>query len=349
MARTFTPDELSDIRKRLINGGQLTAEELAAIGMSGSEFDIILKEAKEKYGYIDILFQTNPELKEFLIYSIKNKLTAQEFQTRLTNTQWFISNGASISARTFSKNQYNSLIASIDKNDPDYKNKVKAAAGNTDYFRGLDTTMAELETVLTSKGISYTPEQLSTWASELYDTANEKNKSYIARWVNTKINFSTSTKGTGATNMADLTSYAQDQGLDINRDFGQSDVGGWLQRLDKGESLEAIKREIDVRASIGESESVQGLMKQGLTRKTIYSSLVNRYNTKLDRSDLTMNDVWFQKNSKDEKGNLLSGYQLDAKIKADKSLGWEFTTEAREEYGDYAFNILKDFGLTGGR
>ena len=88
MARTFTPDELSDIRKRLINGGQLTAEELAAIGMSGSEFDIILKEAKEKYGYIDILFQTNPELKEFLIYSIKNKLTAQEFQTRLTNTQW---------------------------------------------------------------------------------------------------------------------------------------------------------------------------------------------------------------------------------------------------------------------
>ena len=62
-----------------------------------------------------------------------------------------------------------------------------------------------------------------------------------------------------------------------------------------------------------------------------------------------MNDVWFQKNSKDEKGNLLSGYQLDAKIKADKSLGWEYTPEAQEEYGDYALNILKDFGLTGGR
>lgn len=318
----------------------------AQVGTDPSTFEEILKLARAKYGYIDVLFQTNTELIKFLTYAIENNLSPQEFQTRLTNTQWFISNGASISARTFSKNQYNSLIAGIDLND---EKAIKAAAGNTDYFRGLDTTKAELETLLTSKGISYTREQLSTWASELYDTANEKNKGYIARWANTKIDFSTGAKGTGATDMADLTSYAQDQGLDITRDFGQSDVGGWLQRLDRGESLEAIKKEIDVRARISESESVQNLMSQGLTRKTIYSSLVNRYNTKLDRSDLTMNDAWFQKNSKDEKGNLLSGYQLDAKIKADKSLGWRFTPEAREEYGDYAFNILKDFGLTGGR
>jgi hypothetical protein len=311
-----------------------------------TKFEDILRVAKSKYGYIDILFQTNPELVKFLTDAVEQNWDAEEFQTRLTNTNWFISNGTSISARVFSKNQYLSLIKGIDPND---KDAIKKAAGNTDYFRGLDTTMAELETVLTSKGISYTPEQLSTWASELYDTANEKNKGYIARWANTKIDFSTGAKGTGATDMADLTSYAQDQGLDINRDFGQSDVGGWLQRLDKGESLEAIKREIDIRAGIGESESVQGLMKQGLTRKTIYSSLVNRYNTKLDRSDLTMNDVWFQKNAKDEKGNLLSGYQLDAKIRADKSLGWEYTPEAREEYSDYGLNILKDFGLTGGR
>jgi len=309
-------------------------------------FEGILAQARAKYGYIDILFQTNPELVKFITDAVIGNWSAQEFQIRLTNTQWFISNGTAISARIFSKNQYNSLVKGIDPND---KEAIRKAAGNTDYFRGLDTTMSELETLLTSKGISYTPEQLSTWASELYDTANEKNKAYIARWANTKINFSASTKGTGATDMADLTSYAQDQGLDITRDFGQSDVGGWLQRLDKGESLEAIKREIDVRATIGESEQVQGLMKQGLTRKTIYSSLVNRYNTKLDRTDLTMNDAWFIKNAKDEKGNLLAGYQLDAKIKADKSLGWDLTPEAHEEYGDYGLNILKDFGLTGGR
>jgi hypothetical protein len=318
----------------------------AQVGTDPSAFEEILRLAKAKYGYIDVLFQTNTELVKFLTDAVTQNWSPEEFATRLTNTNWFISNGTSISARVFSKNQYLSLIKGIDPND---KEAIKAAAGKTDYFRGLDTTMAELETVLTSKGISYTPQQLSEWASELYDTANEKNKGYIARWANTKIDFSTGAKGTGATDMADLTSYAQDQGLDINRDFGQSDVGGWLQRLDKGESLEAIKREIDVRASIGESESVQNLMKQGLTRKTIYSSLVNRYNTKLDRSDLTMNDIWFQKNAKDEKGNLLSGYQLDAKIKADKSLGWDLTPEAQEEYGDYALNILKDFGLTGGR
>ena len=313
---------------------------------SGDSFNIILNEAKLKYGYIDILFQTDLELRAFLIKAVREKWTPEEFRTRITNTQWFISNGTTISARIFSKNQYLSLIKDIDPND---KEAIKAAAGSTDYWRGLDTTMSELETLLTSKGISYTPQELSTWASELYDTANEKNKAYIARWANTKINFSTGTKGTGATDMADLTSYAQDQGLDITRDFSQSDVGGWLQRLDKGESLDAIKQEIDIRAKIGESEQVQGLMKQGLTRKTIYSSLVNRYNSKLDRTDLTMNDAWFIRNAKDENGNLLAGYQLDAKVKADKSLGWDLTPEAHEEYGNYALNILKDFGLTGGR
>ena len=40
---------------------------------SSPEFAKILKEAKERYGYIDILFQTNPELIEFLTYAIKNK------------------------------------------------------------------------------------------------------------------------------------------------------------------------------------------------------------------------------------------------------------------------------------
>jgi hypothetical protein len=309
-------------------------------------FEGILAEAKNRYGYIDILFQENPELRKFLEDAVGGGWDADEFATRLTGTKWFISNGATLSARIFSKNQYLSLIKDIDPND---KEAIKKATSNTDYARGLDTTMAELETLLTTKGITYTPEDLSAWASELYDMGNEKNKGYIARWVNAKVGFSTGAKGTGATDMADLTSYAQDQGLDITRDFGQSDIGGWLQRLDKGESLDAIKKEIDVRASIGESEQVQGLMKQGLTRKTIYASLVNRYNTKLDRMDKTMNDAWFQKNAKDEKGNLLPGYELDKKIMADKSTGWDLTPEAHQEYGDYAINILKDFGLTGGR
>ena len=346
MAKTFTPEEINDIIRRMNKGEKLTPEESAAIGISLSGFDSILALAKSKYGYIDILFQTNEELIKFLTKAIKEGWTPEEFGTRLTNTNWFISNGSTISARIFSKNQYLSLIKGI---DPNNKEAIKAAAGNTDYFRGLDTTMAELESLLTLKGISYTQTELSLWASELYDTANEKNKSYIARWVNTKINFSTGTKGTAATDLENITTYVQDQGLDIAKDFSQSDVGTWLQRLDKGESLAAIKKEIETRATIGESESVQNLMKQGLTRKTIYSSLVNRYNTKLDRSDLTMNDAWFQKNSKDEKGNLLSGYQLDAKIKADPSLGWDFTPEAQQEVGDYALSILKDFGLTGGR
>lgn len=328
------------------SGGVVSSTDTPAVPKKWEE---ILALAKEKYGYIDILFLENEELQALLIKAVDEEWEPSEFATRLTGTQWFISNGSQISERKFSKNKYESLIASLDKNDPKYADKVKAATANTDYARGLDTTKAYLETQLTQKGISYTPEDLTAWAADLYDTANEKNASYISRYLNLKIGFSTSTKGAGATDMASLTEYAQDQGLDVNRDFSQSDIGKWMQRLDKGESLDAIKKEIDAVASVGETEQVQNLMKQGLTRKTIYSSLVNRYNTKLDRMDKTMNDPWFQKNAKDEKGNLLPGYELDKKIMADKSTGWDLSPEAHQEYSDYALNILKDFGLTGGR
>lgn len=318
-------------------------------GATTFSFDEILAKAKNLYGYIDTIFSMDPELKAFLEDAVLKNKSSEQFAKELTSTKWYITNGATIQARGFSKRQYDSLVKGISKDDPDYINKVKAVAGDTDYWRGLDTTVASIEAQLVAKGISYTPADLNAWAAELYDTGNEKNVSYIARWLNTKIGFASATKGTGATDMADLTAYAQDQGLDVNKDFSQSDIGSWLQRLDKGESLDAIKKEIETRARIGESESVQNLMNQGLSRKTIYSSLVNRFNTKLQRADGTMNDPWLQANAKDEKGNLLTGYALDMKIMADPTLDWDKTDEAQDTYSNYTLRILKDFGLTGGR
>ena len=316
---------------------------------NGGNFEKLLEEAKTRYGYIDSIFSTDDELRNFLIEAVNSNYSKDLFFSMLTNTKWFIKNAESIQARGFSRRQYESLIKEIDKADPDYDKKVKAAAGDTTYWRGLDSTKAYLEGELTERGINYTPQELSLWASELYDTANEKNISYINRYLNFKVGFSTSKKGKGATNLANITSYAQDQGLDIDKDFSESDKGTWLQRMDRGESLDAIKKEIELRAMIGESEAVQGLMKQGLTRKTIYTTTVNRFNQKLDRGDATMNHPWIQKNAKDDKGNLLPGYALDLKIMADPNLDWDKTNEGREEYSNYALRILKDFGLTGGR
>ena len=322
---------------------QAAAAQATAAG--GAAENYYFSEAKKRYGYIDSIFATDDELKKLLIYAISNNLSDSQFQAQLTSTQWYIKNAGTLQARGFSRRQYEELVKNLNPNDPDYDKKVKTIAGNTDYARGLDTTKAYLERELNTKGIEYSPADLTAWSKELYDSANEKNTSYISRYLNTKIGAGSLTKGTGASNIEDLAAYASDQGMVFDKDFSKAQQTTWIQRMDAGESLAAIKKEIETAAMIGETESVQNLMKQGLTRSTIYQPLVNRANSKLQRVDITMNDEWLQKNAKDEKGNLRPVWQMDSALMNHPD--WEFTDEAHEKVGDITLKILRDFGFQG--
>ena len=328
--------------------GMTAAQEAAAKAagsVTGTAENYYFSEAKKRYGYIDSIFATDDELKKLLIYAVTNNLSNEMFQAQLASTQWYIKNSGTLQARGFARRQYEELIKNLNPNDADYANKVKTVAGDSEYARGLDTTKAALERELNIKGIEYSPADLTAWSKELYDSANEKNTAFISRYLNTKIGKSSLTKGTGASNIEDLASYASDQGLVFDKDFSKAQQTTWIQRMDAGESLAAIKKEIETAAMIGETESVQNLMKQGLTRSTIYQPLVARANSKLQRVDMTMNDEWFQQNAKDEKGNLRPVWQMDAALM--KHPDWEFTDEAHEKVGDVTLKILRDFGFQG--
>ena len=318
----------------------------AALAQDADAENYYFSEAKKRYGYIDSIFATDGELRKLLIYAITNNLSNEMFQAQFTSTQWYIKNAGTIQARGFSRRQYEELIKNLNPNDPNYAKKVKAVAGNTDYARGLDTTKAALEQQLNTKGIEYTSAELTAWSKELYDGANEKNTAYISRYLNLKMKTKGSLeKGASATVLEDLADYANDQGLNLYKDFTTAQQTAWVQRIDAGESISAIKKIIETAALNGESESVQNLMKQGLTRSTIYQPLVNRANSKLQRVDMTMNDEWFQKNAKDEKGNLRPVWQMDAALMQHPD--WEFTDEAHEKVGDVTLKILRDFGFQG--
>jgi len=327
---------------------QMTAAQEAAAkatASGGAAENYYFSEAKKRYGYIDSIFATDDELKKLLIYAVTNNLSNEMFLSQFTSTQYYIKNSGTLQARGFSRRQYEELVKNLNPSDPDYDKKVKTVAGNTDYARGLDTAKAALERELNTKGIEYTAAELNTWSKELYDGANEKNIAYINRYLNLKMGAGSLTKGAGASNIEDLTAYAADQGLMFDKDFSKAQQTTWIQRLDAGESIAAIKKEIETAALNGESESVQNLMKQGLTRSTIYQPLVNRANNKLQRVDMTMNDEWFQKNAKDEKGNLRPVWQMDAALVQHPD--WEFTDEAHEKVGDVTLKILRDFGFQG--
>lgn len=309
-------------------------------------FEEILAKAKELYGYIDTIFISDPELKQFLTDAVNKKKTADQFAKELTSTQWYIKNGQTIQARGFSKRQYEALIKEISPTDPDYAKKVKEATQNTDYARGLDTAKAGLAAQLTTKGIAYTEAELDTWAKELYDSANEKNTVYIARFLNTKIKFN-SLKPTGniAENIEDIKTYAVKQGFELEKDFTQQDITGWMKRLDMGDSLAAIKKEIETKAMIGQPESVRNLMRQGLTVSDVYQPYVTRIGTKLQKANMTMKDPWFQKNMFNDKGELKTLWEMD--MAAMQHPDWQYTDEAHEKVGNFALSILRDFGLQG--
>jgi hypothetical protein len=309
-------------------------------------FEEILAKAKELYGYIDTIFTTDPELKKFLTDAVNKKKTADQFAKELTSTQWYIKNGQTIQARGFSKRQYEALIKDINPTDPDYAKKVKEATQNTDYARGLDTAKASLATQLVTKGIAYTETELDSWAKELYDSANEKNTAYISRFLNTKIKFNAA-KPTGniADNLEDIKAYAVKQGFDLEKDFTQVDITSWMQRLDMGDSLAAIKKEIETKAMIGQPESVKSLMRQGLTVSDVYQPFVTRVGQKLQKANMTMKDPWFQQNMFNEKGELKTLWEMD--MASMKHPDWEFTDEAHEKVGNFALSILRDFGLQG--
>lgn len=314
---------------------------------AGLNYESSIQKAKELYGYIDSIFLTDDELKQFLYDAVLNNWTPKEFATRLTNTKWYIANGQKIQARGFQKRQYEELVKDIDKSDSDYVNKVKNAAGNTDYWRGLDTTKKSLRESLTGKGITFTESNLDSWSAELYDLANENNTAYVSSFLNTKISFSKGGKETGAvaTNLSLLREYAVKQGFDLTVDYSDADITSWMQRLDRGDSIEAIKKEIEVKATIGQPESVKNLMKQGLTVSDIYSPYVKRYNAVLQKTNGTMKDKWFSQNIFDDKGELIPVWKTDIALK--KHEDWEFTDDAREEVSNMSLKILRDFGLQG--
>jgi hypothetical protein len=142
-------------------------------GDSYLSIEEIFRLVEAEYGDIDDIFGTDPELQKLLVDAYEGKFTPQRFYNEVTLTKWFKSNAEAIQKRGFYKRIYDDLTKGIDRKDPDYKEKVRKVAGDSEYFRGLDSFEAELEQTLTGKGIKYTPEQLSSWAEEIYKSAND--------------------------------------------------------------------------------------------------------------------------------------------------------------------------------
>jgi hypothetical protein len=297
-------------------------------------FEDVWNKAIEEYGYIDIIFSTEPELRKLIETAVKEKWTDDRFRNSFSGTEWFRKNSSSIQARGFYKRQYEELIA------------AGQDVSNSEYVRGLDTTKAELEKKLTDRGIAYDAADLDVWSKELYNSANEKNTAYVDRWLNTRISFTPGKEmGDVATNASTLRTYARSQGFNLDTDFGSTKVSGWMQRLDKGESVDAIKREIELQATIGQPESVKALMKNGFTLQDIYTPYTTSFSKKLGKVNADWKDPWIAQNAFNDKGELITTWEFDRKLT--RHPDYEFGEEANDAVYSKLLRIGRDMGLEG--
>jgi hypothetical protein len=284
---------------------------------------------------IDTIFETDPELRKLLETAVEEQWDNPLFQQKLETTLWAKKNATDIRSRDFERRQFDELAG------------AGQDTSKTTYARGVEELKNVLRQTLTSKGLGYSEADLTKYATEIYSVGREQDTAYINAYFNKAIAFTgkDQQRGKGADYLQQLQEYGLDFGVDIQKDFGVSTVSDWLQRLDRGENIQAVKNQIKLAAMVGQPESVKKLVDEGLTLKNVYDPYVNKLNTKLQKTDITMKDPWLQKNAFNDKGELRTLWEMD--IAANKHPDWEFTDEANQKIGDTTLRILRDFGYQG--
>lgn len=320
--------------------------------------DAIMSIAAQKYGGIDEIFRTNPELADLLrraVGDVNDPLDdydVSRFTSELENTKWFKENAGPIRQRGFYKRQYDSLVSALKKDDPNYQSKIEELNRTSEYGRGLQNAIETVTEQWTTQYGTPTAEDLTTIkaiATELYDYANENDTVKIRNLVLAKPKRFSPTSvmgGNTGENIADLRKVAAANGLNLEKDFGTS-IQTWLDRLAKGENIETIKSIIrnTAKTTWNVNDRIAGLLDQGVDLSTIYSPYKTRMATILEIAPETIsfNDLASKGiiGGKEEK-NL---YDFERELRKDPR--WQYTENARQDVSNSVLGVLRDFGFQG--
>ncbi len=321
-----------------------------------ADFNKVLAQAQSQFGGIDEIFKDNEELRALLRKAVgdPNKVgdeySVSRFISELENTKWFKTNAGPIRQRGFYERQYKELEKQLKMDDPDYKNKLAELDRTSEWGRGLQDTIETVNEYVTQLlGVGALNDMtIRTIASEIYKYANEDDAVKIRNAVlgAARYGIGKVIGGQAGEALADLKAIAGANGFDLEKQFA-TDLPTWLDRINKGESLETYKKIIRdaAKTAFGVSDRVGALMDQGVNLDTIYSPYKNVMAAVLELNpqtitlkDLSDKGVFGAK----EEMNL---YDFQKLLRKDSR--WQYTQNAREEVSSVALNVLRDFGFQG--
>lgn len=217
--------------------------------------------------------------------------------------------------------------------------------GTTAYGRGLADIGARIEEAAIEVGAQATPEEIAAITAQVYDRAIEDNPALVRKLIRDTIKV----KGGRATgeagkNLAQLKQTAAANGLDLVKTFG-SELNGWLQKINAGESIDTYKQTIRDVAKIGLPDKVAAMVDRGVDLETIYSPYKKTMASVLEISPetITLDDPTLRSAIGPDKE--MSIYDFQRNLRQDSR--WQYTDSARSEVAGLVNTVLKDFGFVG--
>jgi hypothetical protein len=308
--------------------------------------DEIYSLVAQNYGPIDLIFKSNPELKELLLKSVgkdqipgtSDDYTADQFTKMLENTSWFKSNATAIRQRGFYKRQYEELRKTTDN--------VAGLDQTSEYGRGLTATKQKISDAARSSGVVLDAATLDLVARDVYDLGYENTPAIIQQQIRSRLKYSSGQAlgGAAGQSLAALKSTAAANGLDLDKNFG-TQIQTWLQNIDQGESVETYKQIIRGTAKLGLPDKVGSLLDLGVDLDTVYQPYKNIMYQVLEISPETINvnDATLRKAIGPDKE--MSLYEWQDYLKKDPR--WQYTNNAKDAAYSGAETVLKDFGMIG--
>lgn len=131
----------------------------------------------------------------------------------------------------------------------------------------------------------------------------------------------------------------------LGKAISQSQIDSWAKRLQRGESQDAIDREIRNIAKIGMPDSVKSLLDSGTDLNTIYSPYKTTMAAVLELSpeSISLDDSVLRK-AIGPNGEMPI-YEFERALRQDGR--WQYTNNAKKEVSDAALRVLRDFGFQG--
>lgn len=244
------------------------------------------------------------------------------------------------------KKIYEGLVATA-AGDPAAIAKAKTT---TAYGRGLAEIEAALKTQAKISGATNTAEELTALAQSLYDTGVKTGSNEGLAKINEAFKYNADPKtgryfGTAGTTIADLQKTALDNGLDLQKNFGNQ-ISGWLTAIANGEDVKNIKQQIREVAKLGQPDSIKKLIDNGTDLKTIYAPYRNTMASVLEIQDpdsIRLDDPSLRMAI--TPAGELNLYDYQKTLRKDDR--WQYTQQANSEVARATKQVLQDFGFMG--